>query len=608
MAKGKRKAKSGSDNKGLQAFIPDMLKGNTKWIVLALFFLAGCAFEAWSSGYIVFDTDVRSPSGAVWSPIGKVGAVLSGVQAVGDQQVAVPAACSRSPEGCSSTTSPPSATSHSASVQVGVMHGEDHQVTSLGQNLHDTVLPSEVATLDKQTTDITDVHIGPQASKAESLERSGNEESSASDQKISSPQDAQESEALSTDDGDQIKVRPEEHALSTESTAGNDSGGSRGFRVAVCIAGHWRDWGLAYPYIKKNIIDSLNADVFIVASFESDFKNQRFRGKGEEVDIAEMRKWFGPNFKGGTIQNVAGSSEVVDMLPPELQKAHADSRSSKTLPYLYKIWKCGQLMGSSGAQYDAAIRMRPDLIPLEKFSLSRVGDNDIQFDVGQTHIRLRERSVAIHAFTYHCGNDWFVIGSYKAIILTMDMLRFYTSESKWFSPDPSYDQHFKSQKGLEHLHDWLWWRTGTTVHRYPLYLEMARFKCFKEDCIRLSVFGPSKGSTKKRLLGKWKSWSDCTKKDGTDLDYFTQPNLADKVDCNHAIYADQPCGDKVKNLGWSRPKCEDIEDLSAANPLKPCKKITGMQTPAGQRHSIFVRHGYGVPRIFPGHGLKDMKF
>ena len=46
-------------------------------------------------------------------------------------------------------------------------------------------------------------------------------------------------------------------------------------RVAVCIAGQWRDWSHSWPHIRAKIVDALDADVYAV----SDTSRIAFHGR-----------------------------------------------------------------------------------------------------------------------------------------------------------------------------------------------------------------------------------------------------------------------------------------------------------------------------------------
>ena len=48
----------------------------------------------------------------------------------------------------------------------------------------------------------------------------------------------------------------------------------------------------------------------------------------------------------------------------------------------------------------------------------RVGDGEFMLSVGRTNVTFEERSVVINSFTWHCGNDWFAMGSFKSMVVT----------------------------------------------------------------------------------------------------------------------------------------------------------------------------------------------
>ena len=60
---------------------------------------------------------------------------------------------------------------------------------------------------------------------------------------------------------------------------------------------------------------------------------------------------------------------------------------------------------------------------------------------------------------------------------------------------------------------------------------------------------------------------------------------------------------------WTRPDCGDVADLSAHNPLLPCKKTTGDEASyRPQAHRPQVQRGYGVPLVFVPSGQRRRSY
>ena len=140
-------------------------------------------------------------------------------------------------------------------------------------------------------------------------------------------------------------------------------------------------------------------------------------------------------------------------------------RASKAFPYVFKIWRCGQLVARSRVRYDAIVRLRPDLIPQVPFHLSRWGGDGFELRVGPVCTQFGARAVVVHAFTNYCANDWLAVGGAAAMTLTMDLARFWTPASRWLSADAVLDETLSS--GVEIAHNNLW-RTHPNPHRSPL--------------------------------------------------------------------------------------------------------------------------------------------
>ena len=396
--------------------------------------------------------------------------------------------------------------------------------------------------------------------------------------------------------------------------------------MAVCFAGAWRDWDVSWEHLQLNLVEALDADVLAV----SDQVRGGINARGEadtSHTIARFRRTFGRRFRGGeylSAQEVQFTRLSSKFAWPEVVAA----RKGKMFPYLLKIWRCGQLVHRAvrdlGLQYGIVVRLRPDLVLLKPFALTRLptapngrpGGEDAhavsrperpqwQLVVGPTCVRFGQRAVVINAFTTKCGNDWFALGSYKAMAVTMDLARFATPHSKWLSPHPELDRFYRTYPGSELSHSALWWRTGTRVHRVPLYMDITRSQqknnCTRMDCMPVSAWV---SAGKKKLLGcrsspyphGWfiyqdqdRDWEDCSDGNGDDLDHW-------RPGTTKSFNADDPLSLLDAHV-WSRPYCTDVPDLAAANALGACRMRKGNAT---WQHRPQVRGGYGSAKIFPG--------
>ena len=405
-------------------------------------------------------------------------------------------------------------------------------------------------------------------------------------------------------------------------------------RVAICFAGAWRDWPTSWLRIREHMVDPLGDDVHIYAVSDGTHAAAGTHGRSDPGwTVARMRQTFGVRFRDGEQLTAAHMANVSGHTWPEIAATQAAlSAGNPVFAYLYKIWRCGQLIHRSAIAYDVVIRMRPDLWPTQAFHLAHVPDSDaIELQVGGRCVRFGPRDVVIHSYTNFCGNDWFAIGGLAAMTVTMDLVRFWTPSSRFLSPDAAFDHYFTGS--IEMAHNWLWWRTGTAVHRRPLFLELSRRRCTKPGCIRMPAWQvarhlrpPPNASTCKALPaaprppvgtmqpGRYGLVNDCgatTPGALGDLEMFTGPKPAAPVG---SVSATALLAKKPKLLlrveppriirtpttpSWARPDCGDVDDLRSHSPLQPCKKRTGDEASyQPEAHRPRVASGYGSALIF----------
>ena len=443
-------------------------------------------------------------------------------------------------------------------------------------------------------------------------------------------------------------------------------------RVAVCFAGAWRGWPRTYDqHIRPNIVDSLaeqhhRVDLFAVGD------NLPWSPKNHRPDVRYNRTWnpeqmrelFGAeHFRAGELLSEEHMVNVSSHTWPEIAHAQAvlDEKSRRmkspgSIPfaYVYKIWRCGQLIHRSGVAYDVVIRMRPDLWPIRPFKLARAADGRFELQVGGRCVRFGSREVVVHALTNYCANDWLAIGTLDTMTVTMDLARFWTPASAFLSTDAALQQIFRI--GVEPVLNFLWWRTGTKVLRRPLFVEIARLRCADPSCLRLpawqlvpilqlpdaeskcTVLPSGKRSIPGVLQrGKYGMINDCGAVHGRgDLEWFSgptpgsaspgggspqggsfaglkevwKPSTGDWRRGNVSELPREPprtifYSDKDKPT-WARPDCGDVADLAVHNPLPPCKKVTGDEADhRPEAHRPRVLQGYGVPMVFDSPRILD---
>ena len=403
-------------------------------------------------------------------------------------------------------------------------------------------------------------------------------------------------------------------------------------RVALCFAGAWRDWPASWSRIQRHIVEPLgDVDVFGV----SDSSRAGRHGRADpEWTVARMRETIGPRFRAGEHLSAAHMANVSGHTWAEISHTQAVlARSPTVFSYLYKIWCCGQLIHRAGIKYDAVIRMRPDLWPTQSFRMARIASGGIELQVGGRCVRFGEREVVIHAYTNFCGNDWMAIGSLAAMTVTMDLLRFFTPQSQFLSPDPTFDALFS--KGIELAHNWLWWRTGTAVLRRPLFIELSRRRCTKSGCLRMPAWQalprlrpptnasscavlpempkPSVGAAQPGKAGLINDCGATTPGVVGDLEWFTgataasPPSTAALPERSIRLGASTRAPKAIEPArvlrtamapSWVRPVCKSVPDLAVHNPLPPCRKVTSDEASyQPNAHRPIVVRGYGSPLV-----------
>lgn len=406
-------------------------------------------------------------------------------------------------------------------------------------------------------------------------------------------------------------------------------------RVAMCLAGAWRHTNDTMPLIREHLVEPLDGDVYGVSDEELDVRTKADHSlhgeSSEHMSPADMRQLFGRRFVAGISITHEMRTNVSLYAYPDM--ADAQKAPLRMFPYLYKIWWCGRLIREverkRSRRYDVLVRLRPDLVILGRWSLLRApaapeaaatvaaappstlpmaacsdeqGPNgqpseekdlfelhvradvrraDVANNVGSTCVRFGARAVVIHASTYFCGNDYLAIGERDAMLVTMDLARFVTPRTRWLSPSPHYDAWFRHSGGTEIFHSLLWWRTGTAVHRFPLFIEIAR-RCVGE---RLENGKQLTDCT----LGSHSSFAvhqrGCRASSYPKGSLFVNPKATNSFDCkgrclthptNHwsgynPLYDIWPPSSK-RCIAQSYPYCKDVDDLRARDALAtPCR-------------------------------------
>lgn len=142
--------------------------------------------------------------------------------------------------------------------------------------------------------------------------------------------------------------------------------------IAVCFSGHMRTYEKTLPYIKRQLLDEYNCDVFINTWKDegSNWNNIIDNYKPKSICIEDQKQFIDnyPN-KHLTSQNIRSNIGVIGMY--------------------YKIYKCNELKKEqekiNNKKYDIVIRIRPDGILNKKITFEDNYLNNIYVTIGENN-------------------------------------------------------------------------------------------------------------------------------------------------------------------------------------------------------------------------------
>jgi hypothetical protein len=377
--------------------------------------------------------------------------------------------------------------------------------------------------------------------------------------------------------------------------------------VAMCVTGLWRsDFRISLPFITKNLIESLHADVFAVSDGDgSPINNRPDRGVAEILSVTRLKEFFGSRLKDAEHIPANCMRNVCPISFPEI--CNTQKSGLKMFPYYFKIWRCGQLIHkavrSKGADYDVVLFLRPDILPRSPFHLQAVTSvpGVFKLSVAKSCVEFSQREIVVSTGVLQCGADDLWLGSYAAMTVFMDLARFVTTNSSFLSPEPSWDEILRTIPGGEVHVNWLAWRTG--IHLLRFQTQTGFLAAYlgglpvreRESCLLnpagCSVLAPDKyqllevaGNACQRL--------------GVEPLRINYP------------WDENSCHDRAtgRSLEWhagrgpqsrARRECTNVTNLATHNPLGTCRRRddNSMSWKPGA-HRVFVERGFGMPFIF----------
>jgi hypothetical protein len=218
-------------------------------------------------------------------------------------------------------------------------------------------------------------------------------------------------------------------------------------KVALCISGQPRNALLSFPYIKQNIIDPNQADVFIHMHYDPEnlYMDKLHADNGNcqlqlgiDAELIELyqpkrfivekpRNFRKPQFK--IPPNRLLSSKRMNAHKNWTDEEHVTHTVKNLTSMYYSIYKANELKevyaNEQGFVYDYVIRVRFDFFPYQPLVMSQYDPNYIYyFELGQPDQLI---------------SDWLNFGSnaimnvYASLYLQMDYLntfRFYQSSER----------------------------------------------------------------------------------------------------------------------------------------------------------------------------------
>lgn len=172
-------------------------------------------------------------------------------------------------------------------------------------------------------------------------------------------------------------------------------------KIALCLSGQPRDALQSYPYIKKNIIEVNNCDVFMFLNYdkENNYIEKSHKDKGNcraikniDQDLINLYKPIKylvekqKNFNNPDLKIPEGRYERSQMMNKKenwSREQHRDYTIRQMISMYYGIFKCNELKETysleNGFKYDYVIRLRYDVAPLTKLKINKFDNKFIHY-------------------------------------------------------------------------------------------------------------------------------------------------------------------------------------------------------------------------------------
>lgn len=195
-------------------------------------------------------------------------------------------------------------------------------------------------------------------------------------------------------------------------------------QFAICISGHMRNYQKCFTFLKKNILDKLDCDIFIHTWHDINTNYNNIIELYAPVNICiEQQKIFNEKYANKN------------------RRSDNTYSNAGTISMYYKIYECNNLKIKNekyfNKKYKCVIRARPDLfidreIPqndlndLSKIYITSIGDNDIWID--DTFAFSSSENMDIYSATYNYLDELYEINEalHPETILKLSLNKFNT--------------------------------------------------------------------------------------------------------------------------------------------------------------------------------------
>ena len=230
-------------------------------------------------------------------------------------------------------------------------------------------------------------------------------------------------------------------------------------KVALCLSGQPRNALETFPWIKKNIIEPNEADVFIHMHYDSSNlymeKSHADKGNCQLVEGLDQQliELYGPkrylieaprDFKkpGFLVpENRLKNFQKMNAHKNWTEEEHRNYMIKQMTSMYYSIYKANEMKelyaNENGIVYDYVIRLRFDFLPRSPLVVSRYNPRAIHYlEVGQRYIRIGNQMFLEIGQRDQLISDWINFGSnavmnvYASLYLQMDYLNTFQYYSK----------------------------------------------------------------------------------------------------------------------------------------------------------------------------------